>query len=53
MAEARSLGYSRAVLDTAGFMRSAERLYRAVGFHEIPPYYDNPSPGVKYLAAEL
>lgn len=53
LAEARRLGYTRALLDTAPFMAEAGALYRDLGFREIPPYYDNPIPGVRYMACDL
>ncbi len=50
---ARAAGYRRAVLDTAGFMTDAQALYARFGFTEIAPYYNNPLPGVRYMAASL
>ncbi|QHQ36971.1 GNAT family N-acetyltransferase [Algicella marina] len=50
---ARGLGYRRAVLDTAPFMAGAQRIYEAFGFTDIPAYYENPLPGVRYMAAQL
>jgi len=51
--EARDLGYTRAVLDTGGFMGAAQRVYQTAGFSEIPPYYENPVPGVRYFGRDL
>jgi ribosomal protein S18 acetylase RimI-like enzyme len=54
IAQARERGYTRMVLDTvAGKMDAAVGLYRALGFREIPPYYENPIPGAIYLELAL
>jgi GNAT superfamily N-acetyltransferase len=54
VAEARAIGYRRMRLDTIpGRMPAAQHLYAALGFREIPPYYDNPLPGVVMLELEL
>lgn len=42
-AEARRLGADRVVLDTNADLAAAQRLYRAAGYREIPPYNDNPN----------
>ena len=34
-------------------MTAALRLYRALGFRPIPPYYYNPIPGAVYLELDL
>lgn len=44
LAEARSLGYSRVRLDSAGFMKEAHTLYRSSGFEEIEPYPESEIP---------
>jgi len=53
IAEARALGYAELRLDTLDWMADARRLYASLGFRECPPYYDNPLPGVVYMALAL
>jgi ribosomal protein S18 acetylase RimI-like enzyme len=52
--DARQIGYGVMRLDTIGAtMQKAVGLYRALGFREIPAYYDNPIPGALYLELTL
>jgi ribosomal protein S18 acetylase RimI-like enzyme len=37
---ARKFGYSTVRLDTLAFMEGAQKLYRSMGFYDIPPYLD-------------
>jgi GNAT superfamily N-acetyltransferase len=53
VAKAIRLGYRRAVLDTAGFMAGAQRVYAALGFREIAPYYDNPYEDMRFMGCDL
>ena len=54
IAEARSIGYTHMRLDTMpSLMSTAVDLYRKLGFYEIPPYCENPSPDVLYLEIDL
>jgi putative acetyltransferase len=47
--EARRIGYRRIRLDTLRSLKEAGRLYRALGFVEIPPYTHNPIPDAVFM----
>jgi len=49
--EARRIGYKRMRLDTV--LEPAKRLYRSLGFLEIPPYQHVPIEGVVFMELEL
>ncbi len=53
MAEARARGYGRMRIDTLQRMQTANALYDALGFYEIPPYTPNPEPDVRYREVAL
>lgn len=50
---ARIAAYDCVLLDTLDDMESARALYAELGFHEIPPYYENPVVGAHYLKVDL
>jgi len=51
--EARSIGYKRMMLDTLPSMTEAHKLYRTLGFREIPSYQKNPIPGALFFELAL
>jgi GNAT superfamily N-acetyltransferase len=54
ISDARDLGYSIMRLDTvAEKMGEAVRLYKTLGFYEIPAYYPNAPAGTIYLELRL
>ncbi|HET7033443.1 MAG TPA: GNAT family N-acetyltransferase [Casimicrobiaceae bacterium] len=53
IAEARAIGYRELKLDTLDWMDDARKLYAKIGFRECPAYYENPLPGVVYMALAL
>jgi ribosomal protein S18 acetylase RimI-like enzyme len=53
IADARSIGYKRMVLDTLPSMAEAHKLYRTLGFVEIPPYQKDPIPGALFFELVL
>jgi ribosomal protein S18 acetylase RimI-like enzyme len=42
--EARTMGYTKMRLDTLPNMLEAQKLYKDLGFREIPAYLKNPTP---------
>jgi len=50
---ARESGYAELRLDTLASMDSAQRLYRTLGFVEIPPYGNSFLPGTRFYSLRL
>jgi hypothetical protein len=40
-------------LDTLPMMEGAQQLYVSLGFRDIPPYYDTPIAGTRFMAIDL
>ncbi|EXJ59275.1 carbonic anhydrase [Cladophialophora yegresii CBS 114405] len=53
IAAAEELGYSEMRLDTLPSMVAALNMYRAIGFEDIPAYYETPLEGTHFLALKL
>ena len=51
--EARRLRYSEIRLDTLPMMGDAQSLYVSLGFVDIPPYYDTPIAGTRFMSKKL
>ena len=51
--ESKEIGYARLRLDTLPVMKTAQRLYKDLGFKPIAPYYHNPIEGTEYLELTL
>lgn len=50
---ARAAGYREMRLDTLAHMAEAQKLYRALGFVEIGPYYDTPIENTVFMSLNL
>jgi GNAT superfamily N-acetyltransferase len=53
IAEARSIGYRRILLDTLPGMAAAQALYRSFGFVDCPAYTYNPVEGARFMRLDL
>ena len=53
LAEARRLGYAEIRLDTLPMMGAAQALYEAMGFVDMPAYYDTPIAGTRFMRKAL
>lgn len=53
IADARELGYKHMLLDTLPFLEVAIRMYRNLGFYDIPCYNDSPLDHTIYLQLDL
>ncbi len=51
--DAGEIGYTEILLDTLPFLKSAIRLYRELGFVEIPCYNDSPLDTTIYMKLDL
>ena len=51
--DARHIGYRRMLLDTLPFLEDAIRLYRRLGFYDIPCYNDSPMDSTLFMQLDL
>lgn len=51
--DAKRIGYDEIRLDTLPMMGDAQSLYVALGFRDIPAYYDTPIVGTRFMALRL
>ena len=51
--DARAIGYRHMLLDTLPSLQSAVRMYRALGFYDIPCYNDSPVDDTIFLQLDL
>ena len=49
----KSMSYCKMRLDTISRLVKANSLYDKIGFRDIPKYYDNPNPTVRYMEINL
>jgi putative acetyltransferase len=47
------LGYKKVVLDAVPPTVHAKKLYESMGFYEIEPYFNNPTPNTKFYCFNL
>lgn len=51
--DARAIGYTRILLDTLPFLRTAIQMYLRMGFYEIPSYNGSPMENLLYMQYNL
>ncbi len=51
--EAKLIGYKSILLDTLPFLKSAIKMYKALGFYEIDKYNNSPMDNAIYLKLDL
>ena len=49
----KSMSYCKMRLDTISRLVKANSLYDKIGFRDIPKYYDNPDPTVRYMEIDI
>jgi GNAT superfamily N-acetyltransferase len=53
LSDARKIGYRTVLLDTLPFLTAALRLYKKLGFYEVPSYNNSPLAETIYLRLDL